>query len=180
MILNLREFETFPAQKRLEGDSDSVALSYEGAHGVGALTVDLAIRQSGEEYYCQGNVDAKVELECARCLERFERQLSGPLDFVACSRTAHEENTDRAIDDEDYAFFDGSDLCVDISEVVRQAIVLAISMMPLCSDDCRGLCAQCGTNLNHETCDCRQETGDGRWEGLEKLSRQTKGTNQKE
>ena len=72
-------------------------------------------------------------------------------------------------DNEDYIFFKSSDLQADLSDIVRQAIILAVGMKPLCSEDCRGLCPDCGVNLNKQSCRCASEKIDPRWEGLKKL-----------
>jgi len=170
VVLDLREFDSFPARKRLEGDPAEFVLDVDGADGVEKVSADLAIQKSGEEYYCQGDVDATVRLECARCLKLFDGHFRGHTDFVVCSQEHHAAQRELALDDEEYVCFQGDDLCVDLTEVIRQTIVLGISMMPLCSEDCRGLCVGCGKNLNEGDCTCRDDDIDSRWEGLQGLS----------
>jgi uncharacterized protein len=57
---------------------------------------------------------------------------------------------------------------LDLTEVVRQAVLLAEPMHPLCRDDCRGLCPTCGADLNGSGCDCEPEP-DPRWDALRSL-----------
>jgi uncharacterized protein len=58
---------------------------------------------------------------------------------------------------------------LDLTEVVRQALFLAMPMNPICKDDCAGLCPQCGSNLNQEQCQCERDTVDPRLEVLRQL-----------
>ena len=169
-MLHLQQFETFPAHVLLQGQPGEIQVDYEGLLELKNVRVELDIQMSGEEYFCQGNVMSLVKLECARCLGTFERDLVNRTDFIISDRESYDGRAKEAIDDEDYAFFEGSDLAVDLSDIVRQAILLAISMKPLCSDDCRGLCPACGVNLNVTACQCRVEKTDARWDALKKLT----------
>ncbi len=170
MILDLREFSSFPARKDLEGDPEAFSLTSDVVRSVEKVLVQLAIQVSGDEYFCQGEIEATVTLECARCLTPYDKEITGNLDFVICAEAQRAIEREKAIDNEDYVYFQGSDLQVDVSGVVGQAIVLMAPMMPLCSEDCRGLCAKCGQNLNEKTCTCSDNEIDERWEGLKKLS----------
>ncbi len=169
-MLHLQQFETFPAHVLLQGQPNEIQVDFEALLDVKDIRVELDIQQAGEEYFCQGNVISLVQMECARCLGTFERELTNPTDFIICDRASYDERAKEAIDDEDYAFFEGSDLSVDLSDIARQAILLAISMKPVCADDCRGLCPECGVNLNVTTCRCRTEKTDRRWDALKKLT----------
>jgi len=169
MILDLREFEEFPARKTIEAGPGALKPFADTVVSVESVGVTVDIQKAGDEYFCQAAVSVKIIGECVRCLTHYPTVLAGRTDFIICSDT--EENRLRASeDDEDYVFFRGSDLRVDISEPVRQAAILSLSLKPLCSEDCRGLCSQCGTNLNERTCDCVKESIDPRWEGLRGLT----------
>lgn len=168
MILNLREFETFPATKRIRAASGEIKPFSDSVIGVEGVEAELEIQESGQQYFCQAQVTARLILECARCLGRFEGELSGRTDFIICSEAQVAERQS-AVDDEDYLYFKGNDLRIDVTEPVRQTIVLELSLKPLCSKDCKGLCRSCGTNLNERPCDCKREKHDPRWDGLRNL-----------
>jgi uncharacterized protein len=168
MILNLRQFDQYPAETTIQANPDELGRFADSVVRIEVAGVDLAIQKSAQEYYCQGRVTARVVLECARCLGEFEADLGGETDFVVCSENYAAQH--RGVDSEDCVCFKGNDLQVDIVEPVRQALVLAMSMKPLCSENCRGLCPTCGVNLNEQTCECKQETTDSRWDGLRNLS----------
>lgn len=169
-MLHLQQFETFPVHVLLQGKPGEIQVEHEGLLELKDVKVELDIQQSGEEYFCQGNVISLVKLECARCLGAFERELVNRTDFIISDRESFDARAKEAIDDEDYAFFEGSDLAVDLSDIVRQTILLAISMKPLCSDECLGLCPKCGVNLNVTTCRCQIDKTDPRWDALKKLT----------
>ncbi|NOY88124.1 MAG: DUF177 domain-containing protein [FCB group bacterium] len=173
MILDLREFETFPAHAVLKGNLSNYEFRYDLIHRINEVELFIDIQKSGEEYFCQGKIISSVVLECARCLEEFEKELESATDFIICAQEWHEKNSND-LDNEDYVYFKSSDLHVDLSDIVRQSIILAESMKPLCSENCKGLCPQCGINLNEESCSCNKEIIDSRWEGLMHLSHVTK------
>jgi uncharacterized protein len=58
---------------------------------------------------------------------------------------------------------------LDLAHMLREQFYLAMPMRPLCREDCRGLCPQCGTNLNVDSCGCTRERHDPRFDGLRTL-----------
>ena len=170
MIIRLEDIETFPAHIVLEGVLESSQVYYESVTAAQNVMADIAIQKSSEEYFCQGKVSAEVTLECARCLSVFKRQIANDVDFIICDKQHYEATAREGLDDEDYVFIEGPGKTVDISGIVRQAILLEVSMKPLCAEDCKGLCSVCKTNLNTGTCNCTRETIDPRWDGLRGLN----------
>ena len=168
MILDLRAFEEFPAKATIQAEPGELSPFADSIARVESARIELAIQRSADEFFCQGQVEARVVLECARCLVRFGKELSGPTDFVACSEEDMAKYSGG--DSEEYVPFAGNDLSVDLVEPVQQALMLALPMMPLCTEDCHGLCPMCGVNLNEKTCDCENETIDPRWDGLKGLN----------
>jgi len=173
MEINFKEFETFPVRKEITAGKDELVIDYEGFNQVLKVAVKLNIQKSAEEYYCQGEIQADVELECARCLKLFQTDVNGQTDFIVCAESTMEENKG-IIDNEDYIILDGTGFTADLSPVVRQSLILAASMKPLCSENCRGLCASCGINLNNKDCACKKDVIDPRWQGLADLSTKMK------
>ena len=121
-----------------------------------------------------GNAQAQVELQCSRCLELFVAPVEAPLDelfkqtidVVSGHPLPQSDNPD---DDEDDVFPINQNHILDLTEPVRQALLVALPMRPLHSEDCRGLCSTCGTNLNLAQCDCVPEEGDPRFAALSNL-----------
>ncbi len=119
-------------------------------------------------------VKAHIELidpeNCSRCLEPLEETLW--IDFTEeffappDLRTGHTVDEDE-IDDE--AFMMDEHHMLDLTEAVRQYREASAEMQPLCRPDCKGLCPECGANLNLGGCNCNKEPIDSRWARLEAL-----------
>jgi uncharacterized protein len=170
MILDMREFEDFPATAHLEARPGEIEVDRDDVLEIETAKVDLSIQSSGEEYFCQGRVVGLVRLECARCLAEFTAEITGNIDFIVRAEGSPDTRNVDVIDDEEYVFLKGDDLQADVTSNIRQTLGLAVPMKPLCHADCRGLCATCGANRNETPCDCNQTRGDGRWEGLSGLA----------
>lgn len=168
MILDLREFDDFPAETSLLAGPGEISPFGDSVISVEKVVCDLAIQKSSDEYYCQGKVRAELVLECARCLKHYSGLIEGETDFIVTSEAIRKER-EGVIDDEDYVFFKGDDLRVDVVQPVRQTLGVELPLKPVCSKECKGLCQQCGANLNETTCNCRTKENDPRWEGLKKL-----------
>ncbi|MEO0161284.1 MAG: DUF177 domain-containing protein [candidate division WOR-3 bacterium] len=101
-------------------------------------------------------VQFSVDLTCARCLINFTRDFDEQLhlDYVAGKDPLMaSEKVELKSGDIDKVYYGGND--IDLSIGIRESIVLAIPSAPLCSQDCKGLCPICGTNLNNEKCNCK-------------------------
>jgi uncharacterized protein len=109
-----------------------------------------------------GHLRTWADLTCDRCLDTFAAKIDlhveeeyHPADSSATD-TIHrqpDENKETLID-ESYT--------MDLQEVVRQHLLLAVPIRPVCRPDCPGLCPYCGRNLNHEACECSESRLDPR------------------
>lgn len=104
------------------------------------------------------NAEIKVDLEmiCSRCLDTFIY----PIDIDIEERFT----TDSKSEDEEAVVV--LDDVLDISEVVETSIISTLPIKRVCKDDCKGLCQECGCNLNFNTCSCNKEDVDIRFEAL--------------
>jgi uncharacterized protein len=118
-----------------------------------------AIRNS-KGIYITGRLFTNYTIECAKCLDPVKLAIVVKLDdlFYYPAHTAPPGD-----------FGVGEDGFIDLSPLVRELSLLEIPMQPICRDDCQGLCSQCGSNLNHISCDCDQEHIDPRFSELQKL-----------
>ena len=169
MNLDLNSFEAFPAETTLELETDNIDFDSQGFSFKDLLKIKIGIQEIGEEYFCQAYMTVPVEEECCRCLGLFDNELHSDFNFTIKAGRGEsvlsEEN-----DNSDVILLDAGKHTVDLSEVVREAVLLELSAKPLCNDDCRGLCPSCGINLNDESCKCKGEEIDDRWEDLKDLS----------
>lgn len=109
-------------------------------------------------------------LECSRCLAAYPFETEERFSLVLTKRpTALEKEIDLERGDLDVSFYDEAE--VPLAPIAEERIQMAIPMKPLCHEDCRGLCAGCGADLNTEACRCAPTAVDPRWEALRGLSR---------
>jgi uncharacterized protein len=121
------------------------------------VVVDVTAFSGGIEV--KGTVSAPWTGICRRCATPVGGQLEIPVQerFAPGSANANE--------DELYPITDGT---IDLQPLARDAIVLELPMAPLCREDCRGLCPQCGADLNEGECSCVAPR-DARWANLDVL-----------
>nr|MBN2278672.1 DUF177 domain-containing protein [candidate division Zixibacteria bacterium] len=167
MNIDLRDFEEFPASVAVDFEADSADFGIEGVSFRDLMSLRLTIQKVRDEYYCQGQVMIPVEQECSRCLALFDTDLTGELVFII--KTSLGESVLSKDQGADIIHVEAGRPVVELTEVIRQALILAVPLKPLCDPECKGLCPGCGANLNEETCDCKIEEIDERWEGLKDL-----------
>lgn len=124
------------------------------------LSVDLIY--TGMTIVAQGMVEALLQVTCGRCLETFKTQLVAEL-----SEVYYQAERAPAERGEDWVSFEGDVL--DLEPEVLKTLMLALPLKVLCHEDCRGLCAGCGKNLNREACTCTEEKIDPRLAKLREL-----------
>ncbi len=140
---------------------------------VGNVTGQITLQNVGGELAVWGRLRAVAVAECGRCL----REHAVPLEFEF-SETCKFAQIDEPLSytqvtDEDepapIPVLDGD--AIDLSELVRQLLVLHLPARSLCRPDCRGICASCGADLNETTCACGSEEIDPRLAPLHELLR---------
>jgi uncharacterized protein len=129
------------------------------------LTLDLRMESVSEGVLVSGTVAGPLEGECARCLRPITDQLAVTIqELYAYPDSATEETTDegevgRLQDD-----------LLDLEPALRDAVVLALPVNPLCQEDCPGLCSECGAHWDDLPEDHTHQQIDPRWAGLSKLT----------
>lgn len=124
----------------------------------------------GTTIYFDGEVNAAIRLDCSRCLEVFYFTISGDVlaVFMPKADDKHEAPEKRLeADDLDVQFYDGDE--IDLLPPIRDYVAFEVPMQPLCAENCRGLCPQCGSNLNKTKCSCEAQIVDSRFAVLKKL-----------
>lgn len=121
------------------------------------------VENMGPTLVVQGQVTTLVELECHRCTEK----VSYPVKTIFSEVYSNQKDVIERDPEGEIDFFAGDE--IDIAPQVMQNILLELPMKVLCREDCRGLCAGCGTNLNFKQCRCVEENIDPRLMALKKL-----------
>ena len=119
---------------------------------------DLLIESVVEGVLVTGPVSGDVVCRCARCLTEFHTDLDVELCelFAGPGHLGDETDVYRVQGDE-----------IDLEPMLRDELTLALPLNPLCRDDCKGMCARCGRELNDGACDCAEDELDPRWAALD-------------
>jgi uncharacterized protein len=127
----------------------------------------VALHHSGANV--SGKISAYAEIDCTRCLEPIPQKLEIDVDasFVCEADFPSEANAEVAAADlsSDVVVND----TIDLLQLVREQVLLAVPEQVFCSEDCHGLCEQCGSNLNLIDCNCKDSDIDPRWAALQGL-----------
>lgn len=108
-----------------------------------------------------GNVRCNYIAPCDRCGEICSEMIDFDINYTLVQKLDN--------DDEKDGFIIVSEKKIDIDEVVLADLILNVPMKHLCNDDCKGLCAGCGKNLNHADCECKEDNIDPRLAALKQL-----------
>lgn len=137
------------------------------------VELELRLESVMEGVLVTGTARAQAEGECVRCLEPVEQELEADFQELFSYPDADDrgrviaEPGDDAEDDEDRFFIE--DGLFDLEPVLRDAVVLALPMQPVCQDDCLGLCSECGARLTDDP-DHHHDAVDIRWAALQGLA----------
>ncbi len=127
------------------------------------------VPHSSGEVRIQGRYSVEVSAACDRCLERTRFPLGAsfdlyyrPVETIACEE---EVGIDEA--ESEIGFYEGGG--IELEDVLREQVLLALPMQRICSDACKGICPVCGQNRNQTACNCKMEDAADRWGALRNL-----------
>lgn len=191
MLVKIEEIrdEGLQVDREMNLELLGAALEGSGFRATEPLAVSANLRKVSGGVLLQGRFTSRVVAECKRCLteSKLELPVSFTLNLVPESLVRGEdvlddeeqEEKDRgqgesggsfALDDADEEVFDGK--VIDLEPIIREQVLLALPMNAVCREDCRGLCAQCGQNLNEKQCGCETKFVDPRFAALKNIKLQ--------
>ena len=135
-----------------------------GVELVRPLEVDLEARSVGEGVLLRGTLRTTVRLACRRCLSPVEKDVDEEVNLLFVEEMAEDDDTGGEV----YPLPARGDE-VDLTEAVREQVLLDMPEFALCGEECRGLCPTCGANLNEGACECVPEAAPSPWDALRKL-----------
>lgn len=150
MRLDLKDIILVPdAQKAFQTQVDLSHLDFYGQTPITRpILAEGRVTNHAGALVLEGTARSVLDLTCDRCGKAFSREKVVQLDSLAAQELENEEN-------DEILLLDGTEL--DLDDVVTTAFVLAMDTKNLCSDDCKGLCAGCGADLNREPCRCKPD-----------------------
>lgn len=174
MFLDIKELEVHPldfeehfppdvidlgdeARQRAPLNTSGHAEVVEEHHGKHQIIKDIRLK---------GRLSTGVELQCARCLEPVPQEIRRDFELLYRPLGADAGRDELSITDAEaeIGYYQGNGLLLE--DVLREQVLLALPLKITCRPDCKGLCPQCGKNLNQEQCSCSPEVEDPRWAAL--------------
>jgi uncharacterized protein len=141
------------------------------SRGPDVAYVSLKILRLGKKVLVEGLVKISVSLKCSRCLKDFSYPLDvnfkdeyNPVEELSTER--EQELTPKELD---LSYYSNDE--IDITEMIKEQVLLAVPMKPLCEATCRGICPKCGSDLNESPCNCKVEEIDPRLAPLQKFKK---------
>lgn len=128
------------------------------------IQITATLQREGNTLRLDLSVEMLARFTCDRCGQPFSRRHRCLGDFFF----AFDDGSSRS-DNREVALIPRRALELDISQEIRDLVILGLPIRILCREDCKGLCPDCGANLNFENCSCRKEEINPRWEALRQL-----------
>ena len=129
------------------------------------VEVKVVLEKAAKQIFLKAGIRASGVFACDRCLGSFNASLASSyrMNYVM------EETEGAGLDPAEVQYLAPGLTIIDLSEDVRQTILLSVPLKLLCSEACKGLCPHCGKNLNNGSCTCTEKSTDPRWEKLRSL-----------
>ena len=127
------------------------------------------LAHSGGEVRVRGNYQVEMGAACDRCLvpARFPLDSRFDLFYRPMSDIARDEEVEIDEGEIELGFYEGGGM--ELEDILREQVLLALPMQRVCSEACKGICPVCGRNRNETACDCKAEGADDRWGALRNL-----------
>lgn len=132
---------------------------------------NLSVNKVGQELIIEGEITTKAEFECSRCLKNYTDEICVPVAVIyhPLEELKAEGKYEIKDDELDMGFYAADEF--DLLELIKEQLVLNVPMKLLCSEECKGICPKCGTDLNINKCNCSLTEVDSRLEILKDLLR---------
>jgi uncharacterized protein len=129
------------------------------------VDIQATVEKTNGQFLLTAQVKAVARLECDRCLAPIQY----PLNSLYRMWYVQEGGDTARADPAELQIIPHGLTVIDITEDVRQTVLLSVPLKHVCREDCRGLCPHCGKNLNEGACGCVEKISDSRWQGLRPL-----------
>ena len=137
------------------------------------LKISVKAFKIRELYEVEGHFETQISIKCSRCLKDFDtplasdfaltyaREMQGLMDVL------DEKEIELKLEDVGLLYFRGEE--INLQQGIQEQVVMAFPVQPLCAQNCKGLCSQCGSDLNLKDCGCRQMPGSNKFAVLKNL-----------
>jgi len=169
MRIDVRELDVGPLNLSGEVALEDLKIESSEIRVLGRIWVTLIAEKHAGEVRVRGRFTAEIQLPCARCLEPVRVPLAAELDQFYRSHKDHRLTGEIELQEKDteIAFYFGD--FIEVSDIIREQVLLGLPMKPICREDCKGLCPYCGKNRNLDACNCHSLFVDPRFAQLLKM-----------
>lgn len=169
MIIELFSIKDSPHKFKFSLAPEQIELEQENVKLIETIKTTGELTKGIVRIETEGNISAKAVIECTRCLQSFEKDFEIPFKagFIAPEHFTAEKEAELKDADLDVSVYE--DNKIDLTELVREQIILNLPEQIFCREDCKGLCAKCGENRNLIDCKCIEKEIDPRWAALKNL-----------
>ncbi len=164
MVLRVQELLSRQQPVELQGSIDVADLFRDSRDVIplGPLEYRLTAQGSNRRITVAGELNCRIRLLCSRCLTPVDEHFVIPFEEQF---QVMKENDPEPDNDDD--FVPVTDEKIDLRPFLEEELVLSLPLAPLCDENCKGLCPECGTNRNEQSCACKLERIDPRLEALQ-------------
>lgn len=174
LVLKLDEIPDEGLDLKWEEDPSSLSAYLENLSQIdfefeAPLQSEVKVSKGGHSILINGRIQTILRLKCARCLNEFSHPLSSKfeLNLYPFKETSFAEEVELSGKDMGASFFSSEE--IHLSEIACEQVFLEIPAQPLCHEVCKGLCSNCGKDLNLSSCDCLKEEFESGFSTLQKL-----------
>ena len=129
------------------------------------VDVLAVVDKAQHQLYVKTELKTSGTFSCDRCLDEFIQ----PIDARYNTFYVFDEEQRGKYPADEVQVLSPDTVSIDLTEDVKEVVILSVPLKLLCKQDCKGLCPHCGTNRNKSLCDCKDDRIDSRWEGLANL-----------
>lgn len=173
LALNLAKIRTPHERFEREYQPDAVGPQNDAYTVIAPVSLVFDLHKDKDKFHLVGRVTTALELSCSRCLEPFHLPVDAAFDlrYQPLAENTGEGEREIGDDDMDTAYYENDE--IDLGQLMQEQFLLALPMKPLHSEDCKGLCPNCGTNWNKAACDCKTQWEDPRLTVLKALKKES-------
>ena len=157
--IHIEDILTSPTALALTEEAQELSLFLSSAQATPEYRLEalphirLSHFRSGQDLFFDGSVQGTLSGQCVRCLESYAFPLDRSFSVVLQPTPRLGREIELGQDELSASFYHGER--IDVSALIHEQVMLALPSTPVCSEECRGLCSQCGINLNQDRCACQ-------------------------
>jgi uncharacterized protein len=138
---------------------------------VAPIDFQLRFQKSGQLVEVDGQLATTVKLGCGRCLQDYRVELTGEFAFTYTPYVAEEldpadQEVEVELETDELGLVYYKDETLELQQPLQDQLVMALPISPLCADTCKGLCSECGCNLNVDSCRCEKKIFNNKFSAL--------------